>query len=168
MCRVSGLICEVSAGICAVLLFGCASPPVLDNRAVNSQVTPEGVSFNTTPYQGRIVQWGGKIVALQNLPEFSEVQILAYPLNKRGVPRAGARPQGRFILRHPGFLDPLDYAAGRWLTTIGTITELTEAHIGRTTHKLPVLQDQQLKLWRYAPDRPRFTPQFSIGIGVGF
>lgn len=155
------------AALLSVVLVACASKPVLDTRAVNSLVTPQGVAANPHPYQGKTVQWGGKIISLRNLAHNSEAEVLAYPLNQRGVPRAGAKPQGRFLLRHRGLLDPVDYTAGRWLTSVGTIVEVIDARIGEAHTRLPVIEIQQVRLWRYEPERPRVVPQFGIGIGIG-
>jgi len=164
--RDSGLLSGIA--FTCILLGACAATPVLDTKAVNSAVTPEAVVLNAEPYQGKTVQWGGQIIAVQNLPQVTEVQVLAYPLNDRGIPRSRAKPIGRFLLRHPGLLDPLDYSAGRWLSSVGTITDLVTITIGQATSKLPVIQDQQIKLWRDEPVQPRVVPQFGIGIGIGF
>lgn len=157
---------RASAALVAVCLAACASKPVLDTRAVNSLVTPYGVAANAIPYQGKTVQWGGKIITTHNGPQVTEVQVLAYPLNQRGVPRVNATPQGRFLLRHRGLLDPLDYTAGRWLTSVGTITAVIDTQVGQARAKLPVIKAEQIKLWRYEPERPRVVPYFGIGVGV--
>ena len=152
-----------------ILLIGaCAAKPVLNTEQVNSKVIPKAVAFNSEPYLNKVVQWGGKIIAVNNLPEFTQVEVLAYPLNSRGGPRGYEPPIGRFLLRHPGLLDPLDYEPGRWLTSVGVITGVVSAQVGQATVPIAVLQNQQLKLWRYEPERPSVRPQFGIGIGIGF
>ena len=75
-----------------ILLIGaCAAKPVLNTEQVNSKVIPKAVAFNSEPYLNKVVQWGGKIIAVNNLPEFTQVEVLAYPLNSRGGPRGYER-----------------------------------------------------------------------------
>lgn len=155
--------------LASILLIGaCATKPVLNTEQVNSKVIPKAVAFNAQPYVNKIVQWGGKIIAVNNLREVTQVEVLAYPLNSRGIPRAYEPPIGRFLLRHPGLLDPLDYAPGRWLTSVGTISGVVSTRVGEATVSLAVVQSQQVKLLHYEPERPAMRPQFGIGIGIGF
>lgn len=168
-CSRRHLACLYALAAAVLTLAGCAAtppfPPTLTQQA-QSVPSPEALSQNprapTTP-----IAWGGTIVRTVNEAHDTLITVLAYPLNGAMRPQLQGRPLGRFILRNPGFLDPLIYAPNRELTVIGRVNQFQHGKIGEQPYTFPVVAPQALHLWpvKPVPLSPRF--QFGIGIGVG-
>ncbi|RLW68508.1 MAG: hypothetical protein B6D71_13615, partial [gamma proteobacterium symbiont of Stewartia floridana] len=62
-------------------LIGCSSSPVI-TPADRSLSPKQTATASTLPEQN--LQWGGIVIAVSNLAESSEVEILAYPLDEQG------------------------------------------------------------------------------------
>jgi outer membrane lipoprotein len=94
------------------------------------------------------------------------VQVLAYPLYGDGSPNRDLAATGRFLAVYRSYLEPLDYAAGRLLTVVGTVSGLRADTVGQAGYRLPVIQAEQLYLW---PKHHRNASDtlFGIGIGIG-
>jgi len=119
------------------------------------------------------VTWGGLLVETRNLPTATELTVKAYPLDGCGRPRTGEPPRGRFLVRRQGYLEPLDYHAGRPVTVTGRLAASAETRIGETPLILPLLDEAVVQLWP-DPTRPArgwpgplSRPAISIGIGGG-
>jgi len=94
------------------------------------------------------------------------LEVVSYPL-RRQDPQTRQANTGRFRLEVEGFLDPLDYRAGRRVTAVGSVTRLEEGRIGELDYNFPLLEAYSLHLW---PDPPPAEPgrvRFGIGIGIG-
>lgn len=118
----------------------------------------------TTP---RHVEWGGQIVAVENRRDTTELEILAYPLDRDGRPDTSAASLGRFIAIRSGFVDPADYAAGRLVTARGRLGPARTATLGGTELRLATLEAESLQLWSREPPPSRVMPYGTIGIGFG-
>lgn len=154
----------------AVLVSGCASdpfsghlPPHLDRKA-----TPAQAVSDPRKLEGQSVIWGGTIVAVHNLADSTEIAVLAYPLDDSSYPQTDKEAKGRFIVRYPGFLDPLMYRLGRPLTVLGKVKGVRKGMVGQASYRYPVVEGSMLHLWKSQPGLvyPRFT--FGIGSGVSF
>ncbi len=163
--------------IVAILLTACSASP---------QRTPSGdrnLSLQTARehpamLRGQRVEWGGVLVESRNLRRHSELEILAYPLLSNGRPDLRARPTGRFLGVRQGYLETIEYAAGRLVTVSGPLAGVRYGHIGDSTHTLPLVEIADIELWRHDPpahDRPRIhfgisggNRGTSVGVGVGF
>lgn len=148
------------------ILSGCASSPKFDTTGVDKTLQPKAAATNPSSSTGRRVQWGGVIVATRNLREQTQLEVLGYPLDRAGEPDTGAIPQGRFLLLQQGYLEPVDYAAGRRVTAVGTIARVEQGRVGEADYQYPVVNATQMHLW------PRETPyqqrdsNVHFGIGV--
>jgi outer membrane lipoprotein len=123
-------------------------------------------TIDNTSYTGKTVVWGGMIVEIRNLTDSSQIEMLNYPLHSNGEPIRTAQPQGRFIIKVKGFLDPAQYASGRWLSALGTVLPSQAGKIGDVSYQYPVMQSQQLHLWSEYSDSNTKT-RFHFGIGIG-
>jgi len=166
--------CALGALALAMLLglTGCASGPIAEQAAVDVRdVTPAELADapddeSVAPaLDGERLLWGGVILGVTPLGDTTELEVLAYPLDRVQRPRPSASAQGRFLLVQPGFLEPLDYAVGRQITALGTLDGSADATIGEARRRVPRLLADQLHLWR--PGQPGARPRFSIGIGIG-
>lgn len=61
---------------------------------------------------GKSTQWGGALIEARHLKGTTELEVVAYPLDKRGRPRTGSGRVGRFVIVRPRFLDTADYETG--------------------------------------------------------
>lgn len=152
----------------ALLLGACAGAPKFDTQGVDPGLAPRQAADLGSAAVGRRVQWGGAVVAVDNLERRTRLEVLAYPLDSRGRPQEDAAPRGRFLLLREGYLEPVDYAPGRLITAVGTVTGIEQGQVGEAPYAYPVLEADQLHLWPPAARYRRQNPQFHFGIGVIF
>lgn len=150
------------------LLSACASTPKFDTTGVDASLTPAMAVSRDDTAVGRKVQWGGVIVATRNLRQRTQLEVLSYPLDRSGEPDTAGSPRGRFLLLQEGYLEPVDYAPGRNVTAVGSISEIELGKVGEAEYRYPVLHASQLHLWPkadpYQEPRPRSNVHFGIGV----
>lgn len=147
-----------------LMLSGCVMTSVLDTSVVDSDVLPVNAIAGYQRLHGRTVQWGGLVVEVTNNKDETHLEILSYPLRSDGDPDEYKSPTGRFLVKYPEFLEPLDYAPGRYITVVGTIESLAAEKIGESIRKLPVLKGDQIHLW----PKSRYRHQPASRVGFGF
>jgi outer membrane lipoprotein len=152
----------------ALLSAGCAATPPFDKTTLIQ--VDRGVSYTQAAQEPELVAkrqvlFGGTIVSLRNLPQSSELVILAFPLNDSERPDTSVAPLGRLIVTQPGYLEGTTYGTGRLLSIRGVLDGVRTEPLGETSYRYPVLQAVQLHLWPDDPTR-RPYPRFNIGIGV--
>ncbi len=153
----------VNSLLIAALLTACASSP-FDMQGVNRGLTPQMAQSSDT-YQGQKVVWGGIIIRTEVLKQLTQIEVLAFPVDQNGEPDRRATAQGRFLINQPGFLDPADYAAGRWISVLGEISHLHLGKVGEAKYTFPVVVAKQLHLWSdEAPSDSRI--RFGVGVGI--
>lgn len=160
-------------GVCRLLILAlllpliaaCANSPVATDA---DQVVPRGPAHvlegNSQP--GDRVIWGGRIVAVRNLAEYTELGVVSYPLDRADRPRLDEDPGVRFLIEHPGFLEPVRYAPGRFVTVLGTVAGIENRQVDEYLLAQPVLHAEQLHLWPSDASRWQSRTQFSIGVGI--
>lgn len=146
-------------------LLGCASSPKVAENAERG-VTPSQAAAGKSGIGDKPLQWGGVIVETRNLPKVTELEILAYPLKSNGRPDLSAPPNGRFIARRPGYLEPVDYRKGRQITATGSLAERRTGQVGEAAYTFPILSADELVLWPEQNDR-KASPRVNFGLGVG-
>jgi outer membrane lipoprotein len=146
-------------------LAGCATPVFKD--APPAAATPAEIAAAPERYHGLDIVWGGKIVDVRNLPDSTEVQIVAYPLDSAQRPDPNAPTLGRFIVTLPGYIEPFDFPAGRFVTLRGQIAGSRTLPIDEHDLVLPVVADASVHHWpvNFPYEEPRV--HFSLGVGVG-
>ena len=136
----------------ALVLAGCAGTvpdPISD--APETVPQPGEVRAEPARFEQARVRWGGTIVAVSNKAEFTEVELVARPLDDRGRPRDVDRSYGRILARVSGFLDPAVHAGGRELTVTGTVTGVEERAIGEYRYDYLVVDVSGHYLWAPRP-----------------
>lgn len=148
-------------------LAGCATAP-LSTEGVATEVTPASAAAEPSAAEGRIVLWGGVIVAAENLEERTRLQIVGYPLDGRSQrPRTESEPLGRFLAYRDGYLETAEFGAGRRVTVRGTVTGSERGRIGEADYTFPTVRIEALELWSQRPAQ-REGPRLHFGIGVIF
>jgi len=150
-----------------LLLSACASGPTFNTGGVDHSLTPRDVASRPQIATGRNVQWGGVILNTTNLKDSTQIEVLAYPLNADEQPRSDSNPLGRFILEQTGYLEPANYAEGRQITVVGTVTGTRTGQVGESDYNYPVIAARQLHLWPVDRERDGVGVGGHIGIGVG-
>lgn len=167
-------VCAPAAAalLLAALLGGCASPPIETDVSAGVPSSGGPLDAATEPAatdgakEGERVLWGGTIVGARNLGEGTELEVLAYPLDRRQRPMRGRAAAGRFLVLSDDYLETLDYAEGRLLTVLGTREGMREGRVGEARYEYPVVRAETLHLWRPEGQRQGVQPSFGIGIGV--
>ena len=147
------------------VLAGCATPVFKD--APPAAATPAEIAAAPERYHGLDVVWGGKIVDVRNLADSTEVQVVAYPLDRAQRPDQNAPALGRFIIALPGYIEPFDYPIGRFVTLRGQVVGSRTLPIDEHDLVLPVVADASVHHWpvNFPYDAPQM--HFSLGVGVG-
>ncbi|MCB1755312.1 MAG: Slp family lipoprotein [Gammaproteobacteria bacterium] len=147
------------------LLSACAAnPPVLDTDNANMDLTPLEAGKDIAAAGQSPLVWGGVVVSATNLEKQTQLEILSYPLNRYLRPDTNRTPTGRFLIRHEGYLETIDYAPGRKVTAVGSVKNLQNQKVGEASYDFPVMQDQQLHLWTEQDEIAQ--PRFNFGFGV--
>jgi outer membrane lipoprotein len=147
------------------LLSSCTTTPVFETSGVDSSLTPQRVLAEPASSLGKTVLWGGTILDTRNLKDATRIEILAYPLDASHWPLQEDQPLGRFIIQHPGYLEPTNYAQGRVLTVLGRVGNSQSGKVGESEYTYPVIIAEQLHLW--AQDSMQRNTRFHLGIGIG-
>ncbi len=152
----------------AVLLSACAGGPRFETKGVDAAATPQRAVLEGEALRGSKVLWGGVIITSANLTDVTQVEVLAYPLDGEQWPLQSEQPpQGRFIVRHPGYLEASEYAPGRVVTVLGTLQGIQLGTVGEAEYRYPVVIPDKLHLWPKA-GKGRNDTRFHFGIGVMF
>lgn len=147
-----------------LLASGCATPYDIGNA--DPRITPVEAAKDVPGMLNHTVAWGGLIAIAKNLKDKTEIEVVAYPLDSERRPDRDAAPTGRFLAIQSGYLETADYAPGRLITVVGTVTETRTGTVGEAKYVYPVVVATQLRLWP-KPSVERREPSFHFGIGVG-
>jgi outer membrane lipoprotein len=160
--RVRGLV--LAAVIAS--LAACVSAPVFKD-APKASPTPAAVAVEPERYHGAEVVWGGKILDLRNRADTTEVQVIAYPMDADQRPDQSAPTEGRFIIVLPGFVEPMDFPPGRFLSVRGHLDGTRVGQVEERDYVYPLLQRDALHLWPVNFPNERGRVSFGFGLGVG-
>lgn len=148
--------------MCGVLT-ACATPAFKD--AGNSvAIMPSDVQQSADRYKGSEVVWGGRIIAVANREQTTEIEVIGYPLDRDQQPMPDAPTVGRFIVVVPGFVEALDYPAGRHLSVYGVVSGTRVDHVDEHEYLYPLLRAREVNVWPWGfmfDNKPR------LGIGIG-
>ncbi len=134
--------------VCLGLLLGaCATPVPGPLQGPGSEVSVAQARSASQPVVGARVRWGGRLVGVVNKADHTRLEILAFPLDRAGRPRVDGEPQGRFMARVPGFLEPAVYARGREVSVVGRITGTRDETIGEYPYRFPLVDVSGHFLW---------------------
>ena len=145
------------------LLTGCVSTPDFDISQVDRALTPQSVISEPDLSLGKIALWGGTILNTHNLENSTQIEVLAYPLNSSHKPMQESQALGRFIIMQKGYLEPTNYAQGRLLTVLGSISKSQSGKVGESSYTYPVINAQQHHLWSLYDDQSNTSFHFGVG-----
>ena len=140
--------------VISMLLSACSGlPPKIEN-APWEDVDYRQAHENSERFAGLPIRWGGTIVDVTNEEEYSEMQVLYYPLNAFGRPSLRQPNGGRFLMQSDKFLDPAIYVNGTEITVAGTFSGEIDRKVGNKTIQLPLISSAESHLWPVYKDRP--------------
>jgi outer membrane lipoprotein len=159
---------HLSAPLLALALAACAPPPIYPNVPNAVVAVPSQVAQSPERYSGNAVIWGGRIVGVQNYPDHSEIELLAYPLDSSQRPQAADNGGGRFIAVMPGYVEPLSYPPGALMTVSGKLNGSRAGKVGEASYVFPLVIAAQSHVWTPAEmEKGRNNIHFGVGVGVG-
>ena len=129
-----------------LLLGGCASSPFeTGGRSVAGLEPAE--ARERPEVSGASVIWGGRIVGVVNAGGVTELEVLSLPLGPGDRPRRNRDGGARFVIHYRGFLEPMTYAPGRYVTAFGRFAGIESRSVGAFPLDHPILEAEQLELW---------------------
>lgn len=143
----------VVIGVFVFVAGGCAIVPetiTISDDAVLSEFST--VKGQASVQQGSVARWGGEIIAIENLKDYSEIELLYYPANHYGKPISTKTSEGRFKARVNGFIDPLVFEKGRLITLVGEVVDPSQGMIGEQAYLYPTLAAEGFHMWKRTKD----------------
>ncbi|MEH6453606.1 MAG: Slp family lipoprotein [Psychromonas sp.] len=132
----------------AMLLTSCSSnipEPISAAPAQQTNITE--VQKNPEQSTGLMVRWGGVINKVENLATHTRVEIISKELNDDGEPKVDSSSKGRFIANYSGFVDPIIYKKGEYITIVGKIERVDTELIGEYAYPYPIVSVDSEYLW---------------------
>lgn len=148
----------------ALVIAGCAPAPVLKPAGTPLDLTPGGAMTAPQSYRGREVVWGGRIVAVRNAGDTSEITVLAFPLDAGQRPLRDETDQGRFVAVTQGYVERYDYTPGRFVSVLGTLAGTRAQPLGGREHLYPLVAVDAIHLW--PPGFEKAGPRFHFSLGI--
>ena len=153
------------------LLVAACGPKALDEGGIDRHLTFEVVKIDPDAHKGKRMVVGGEIIAVRNLKETTEIDVLEKPLAADRSPQRLDLSRGRFILVEPSFVDPELLKAGRRLTATATVAGSRTQKIGESELIVPVFEAPKIHLWSVEPVYPQryphrhWWPEVDLGFG---
>ncbi len=150
--------------ILILLTAGCANVKFDTGDRQIAKISP-AQALHEARDNGAVI-WGGRIIAVRNLQNTTEIEVLSYPLSNGHQPKIKHASGIRFLAIYPGYLEPTNYAPGRYISLFGELQGETGLMAGDYELLAPVMQVEQLHLWDANPDRWQNRVNFGVGIGI--
>lgn len=146
----------VSGLIVALFVFtGCSSNiPALIKQAPPDNIQVKEAQQQPEAFIGSRIRWGGQIIAVENLKDTTEVELLSRPLSDSGKPNTESKSLGRFKLRLDGFSEPEDFPKDRLMTVNGRIIEVSDGQVGEYPYLYPIVEEDVHYIWPVEREYP--------------
>ncbi len=159
----------LAAGALLLLLPACGHRCVLReglHEQVDWPLPYEYLAKNPDHYAGKLVCFGGEILAGRRLEEETRLEILQLPLDAHHEPiRSRSLSQGRFLAYQKAFLDPATLPRGTKVTVAGIVRGAETAPLDDAQYTYPALEIRHLVVWQPGVRR---APRTHFHFGVGF
>ena len=163
----ANLVFRLAAAAALLGLSACAPAPIYKSTGTLA-AAPFNVAEAPERFSDAPVVWGGRVVAVHNLPDHSEIEVLAYPLDGSQRPKANDSGLGRFIATMPGYVESMDYPAGALLTIDGQISGSRAGKVGEAPYVFPLVKVRQSHVWTADElNSGKNNVHFGVGLGVG-
>jgi outer membrane lipoprotein len=135
-----------------LLVAGCT--PVISRQLmdqVDRNLDYRAIAADPAGTKGKMVLLGGTIVQTVPKPGRTEIDLVQKDLDYWDAPRLTDHSEGRFLVISDRFLDPAIFRQGWDVTVAGEVLEPQTRRIGDLEYHYPVIQAQELRLWRPGP-----------------
>ncbi|TRW98019.1 Slp family lipoprotein [Candidatus Methylobacter oryzae] len=133
--------------IICLLLNACANLPTAIKNPPSNDISYTQAIQNVAGYKDAPVRWGGIITDVENEQNFTQVQVLYYPLDWEGEPETDKPNAGRFVFKTQEFLDPAVYTKNTEITVAGTLIGDIERTVGKKVMRLPLISATTIYRW---------------------
>lgn len=96
---------------------------------------------------GKLLVLGGTIARISTTPQGTLIEIVQKRLDYAGKPERSRHTSGRFLVLHPGHLDPKVYTPGRDITIAGDVLGTGSPLLGDQHYGYPALLLKEHRLW---------------------
>lgn len=152
----------------ALSVAACAPAPIYKTAPGTLAALPAQVSSAPEQYGQGDVIWGGSVISVRNLPDHSEIEILAYPLDASQRPQPNAHGAGRFIAIYPGYIEAFNYPIGALITVSRQLHGSRAGMVDQAAYVYPLVGVAQSHVWTTAELRQGHPDiHFGVGVGVG-
>jgi outer membrane lipoprotein len=149
-----------------ILLLSCA--PVIRKDLIDiSTLNPSLSELKERPelYRERLFVLGGVIVQTKGTKEGALIEAVYASVDSRGSINSVSASEGRFYALYPremGFLDPMVFRRGRYITIAGEFLGIREGKIDEMGYIFPLFEIKDIHLWaEYEPYRyPYYYPSY--------
>ncbi|MCP4691076.1 MAG: starvation-inducible protein [Desulfobacterales bacterium] len=151
-----------------IFMVGCILVFSASCAVISSDLRKEATPFasfrtlieEVDAYKGRTVILGGYILETRNLANETLLIVLQSPLKAGEMPASREQSEGRFILSHPGFLDPAIFEKDREITAAGVVLGLQMEKIDEIDYAYLKLQSREIYFWQEeaGPREPCYDP----------
>ncbi len=73
----------------------------------------------------------------------------------------GTKPQGRFLVIYPRYLDAMIYRPGREITVVGVFLKVKKLPLDEIEYPYPFLKAKKIHLWKQRPEEIRVYHEIS-------
>lgn len=158
---------RIALPVAMLALSACAPAPIYKSTGT-VVATPYAVAEAPERYNEASVIWGGQIVAVNNLADHSEIEVLAYPLDSSQRPQATMQGSGRFIAVMGGYVEPLNFPAGALMTLAGRVKGSRAGRVGEAAYVFPMVSVDQAHVWTQSElSNGQNNVHFGLGVGIG-
>jgi outer membrane lipoprotein len=159
-----------SSGLLFVMILGllsCSVPNLYYNweEQLNKDLRFSQLIEDPQKYKGQIVYLGGTILGTINTAVGTQIEILQKPLDRNNKPRKTDDSEGRFIIRHPNYLDPAIYSTGRDIVVVGQVAGTKSKPLGEIEYNYVLIDVKEMQLIEQESQSAK--PSIGIGLGIG-
>ncbi|BDZ74297.1 hypothetical protein GCM10025856_20160 [Methylophaga marina] len=129
------------------LLVACSYMSPSIKPPAEGDLSLQQVAMDIQANSGKRVRWGGKIIAVENTDQQSEILVVQFPLNRAGRPDDSLNSDGRFYVRSANFLDPEVYKPDSFITVLGQVVDEKKMTVDQKQLTLPVIQLLKDQRW---------------------
>jgi len=115
-------------------------------KKTDPQITFKMLLSDPDAYKGKTVLFGGEIIQTTNTKDGAFIVVMQKPLDRYGVPTEEDISEGRFIIFHPVFLEPLIYSQKKEITVAGVVIGSKKMPVGEVEYTYPLISPIELKL----------------------
>lgn len=162
MSLLSRLAVRLISVVCVFSLAACATAPEFRHAPTGVNPSPR-YALQLIDQQPNVL-WGGMILDVRHFERYTELEMLAFPLDSglRPIPRG--RDAGRFVALRAGHLDPLEFSVGRFLTIAGRVTGDRELDVRGERERVAEMDAMEIQVW---PEDWNLQPPPRVRVGIG-